>query len=85
MLAYMASGVPVVVSPVGMNSDVLAQSEVGFGASTSEEWVESLSALLADTDLASRFGAQGRRLAEERYSVERVSDGLAAAIRSVRT
>ena len=34
MLQYMACAVPVVVSPVGMNADVLALGELGFGAAT---------------------------------------------------
>ena len=42
MLQYMACGVPAVVSPVGMNTEVLAMADVGLAASIEDEWVEAL-------------------------------------------
>jgi len=37
MLQYMACGIPVVVSPVGMNENVLAMGEIGMGATTIDD------------------------------------------------
>ena len=34
MLSYMSCGIPVVVTPVGVNSEILQQGEVGFAART---------------------------------------------------
>lgn len=83
MLTYMACGVPVVVSPVGMNADVLAQGDVGFGARQADEWADAVSMLLTDTGLARRQGAAARRLIEERYSVQVLSGQLAAILKTV--
>ena len=47
MLQYMAAGLPVVVSPVGMNVDVLSLGEVGFSAVTPGDWYEALSQSLS--------------------------------------
>lgn len=69
MLLYMACGKPVVVSPVGMNGEVLQQGEVGFGASTEDEWVEALLLLGRDRTLAQRQGSTGRTVVETHYAL----------------
>ena len=38
MLLYMACGVPVVVSALGMNREVLARGKVGLGAESLSDW-----------------------------------------------
>ena len=81
MLQYMAAGRPCVVSPVGMNSDLLGKAELGLAAATTGEWAEALSSLLADRDGAARMGAAGRAVAETRYSVRVLAPHLAELIR----
>lgn len=83
MLASMASGLPVVVSPVGMNREILAQGRIGVGATDGGEWEEAILRLLDDEAEARRLGAAGRALVMERYSVDRVADGLAACLARV--
>ena len=72
MLCYMAAGLPVVVSPVGMNREVLAQGEIGYGAATTEEWVVALSALIENRALRLRMGQAGRKVVEDEYSVSKL-------------
>ena len=69
MLCYMASSMPVVVSPFGMNADVLREAEIGFGPMTEAEWVEALGSLVQSPALRAQMGREGRRIAESRYSV----------------
>lgn len=83
MLAYLASGVPAVVSPVGMNLEVLARGDVGRQASTTDEWIGALGELIDDPSLSRRLGANGRRLAVERYSNSVVAPMIGSALRSV--
>ena len=83
MLTYMACGLPVVASPVGMNAEVLAMGRVGFGARTQDEWVDALATLLADTDAAQRMGETGRAVIDASFSVEVLSARLAEIIRAV--
>ena len=83
MLQYMAGARPCVVSPVGMNSDVLAQAPVGLAAFTPDQWAEAISALLADRDRAAGMGAEGRRLAERVYSIPVVAARLATLVRDI--
>lgn len=69
MLQYMACGLPVVVSRVGMNAEVLQKGEVGFGVTDSREWVESIEMLVRDRELGMRMGKVGRSVVERHYSL----------------
>jgi glycosyltransferase involved in cell wall biosynthesis len=83
MLSYMASGIPAVVSPVGMNADVLSEADVGIGAVRPSDWIEALISLLDDASLVQHLGKEGRALTERRYSVEVIAAEEAAALRTV--
>jgi hypothetical protein len=83
MLQYMACAVPSVVSPVGMNNDVLAMADVGVAASTDDEWVDAIVSLYRERDRAARLGAEGRLLVERSFSVDVIAPQLAAVMRKV--
>jgi glycosyltransferase involved in cell wall biosynthesis len=84
MLQYLASGVPAVVSPVGMNADVLAMADVGLPATTEDDWVEALLTMYRDRERARALGRAGRELAERVFSVPVIAPQLAAAMRRYR-
>jgi glycosyltransferase involved in cell wall biosynthesis len=69
-LQYMAVGVPTVVSPVGVNSEIVEDGKNGFIARSEQEWVEKLSLLISDEEVRKRFAKEGRRTVEERYSAK---------------
>jgi len=83
MLTYMACGVPVVVSPFGMNAEVLARGPVGLPAVTETEWEASLGRLLDDEGQRRSCGEAGRRVVEEHYSIERLAPRLARVFQEV--
>lgn len=68
LLQYMAVGVPVVCSPVGANQEVMKDGTQGFFASSPEEWMERLCALLGDAQLRERMGSAGRERVAQRFS-----------------
>src|SRR5262249_54113335 len=80
-IQFMACGVPVVASAVGVNKDIIVDGVNGFLASTPQEWVEKLGRLLVDPELRARFGAAGRKTVEERYSLRVQAPRLLAALR----
>jgi glycosyltransferase involved in cell wall biosynthesis len=84
MLQYLSCAVPAVVSPVGMNAEVLAMADVGLAATTEDEWVESLLTLYRDRDRAGALGRTGRDLAERVFSVPVIARQLAATMRRFR-
>jgi glycosyltransferase involved in cell wall biosynthesis len=80
-LQFMATGRPVVVSPVGMNRDLVTSGQNGFLASTTDEWLDALEQLASSRELRHRIGAAGRKTVEEGYSAEVVSALFARAVR----
>lgn len=80
MLTYMACGIPVVVSPVGMNVTVLAHAESGFAAHSINDWVDAVSFLLGNVSVARTMGARGRTVIEEFYSSDVVGRKLTQII-----
>jgi glycosyltransferase involved in cell wall biosynthesis len=83
MLQYMACGLPVVVSPVGSNAEILEQGEVGWAASDSETWVSALEACQRDPERAARLGSQGRVLVAREFSVESSAKKLVDVFQSL--
>lgn len=81
MLQYMAIGLPVVVSPVGMNAEVLALGDVGIGAVTEKQWTDGLIGLLENKHLREYYGTEGRRVATAHYSTKVVASLLARSLR----
>lgn len=68
VIQYMAAGVPVVASPVGMNAEVIQDGVNGFLASTEEEWFQKLSQLVEQPSLRKQLAEAGRKRVEEQYT-----------------
>jgi glycosyltransferase involved in cell wall biosynthesis len=83
-LQYMAVGVPTIVSPVGVNTEIVQDGRNGFVAGTDDEWVARLRRLLADAALRRRFAEEGRRTVEERYSARSQAPRLLDILEQVR-
>lgn len=69
-LQFMATGRPVVVSPVGVNTDIVQPGHNGFHARKAEEWVAALERLALDSQLRSRLGRNARLTVEANYRAE---------------
>jgi glycosyltransferase involved in cell wall biosynthesis len=70
LIQYMACGLPVVASPVGVNKDIVEHGVNGFLAESDEEWRLAVATLLGDGDLRRRMGAAGRKKVEQQYSLQ---------------
>lgn len=76
LIQYMACGLPVVASPVGVNSLIVREKVNGFLAGTDEEWVEAMEVLLRDAPLRQRMGCAGRKRVEDEYCVQQSAPRL---------
>jgi glycosyltransferase involved in cell wall biosynthesis len=81
-IQYMASGIPVVASPVGVNAQVVVDGECGFLATTPAEWLDRLTELLGDAELRDRLGEAGRRRARSHYSIRSAVPKLVKVLES---
>ena len=68
-LSYMALGIPTIMSPVGVNSEIITDNINGFLAESDEEWVEKLSLLIDSFELRQKLGNAGCKTVEEKFSV----------------
>ena len=72
IVQYLATGLPVIASPVGAQRQMIADN--GFLAETPEQWVSAIVRLAADAALRTTMGAASRNLAERSYSVRSVCE-----------
>jgi glycosyltransferase involved in cell wall biosynthesis len=80
-IQFMACGVPVVASPVGVNREIIEEGVNGFFAATPAEWREKIGRLLGDQELRRSVGDAARRTIEQRYSLQVNAPRVAAVIR----
>ena len=85
LIQYMACGVPVIASPVGVNREIVSDGVNGYLASTEQEWRDALTRLLGDPDLRCAMGAAGRKTVEDRYSLQVWGPRVADILRGVAT
>lgn len=69
LIQYMALGLPVVASPVGVNRQIVQDGVNGFLASTPLEWKAALDKLLENAPQRRQMGAAGRQCVEQIYSL----------------
>jgi glycosyltransferase involved in cell wall biosynthesis len=70
LIQYMACGIPVIASPVGVNADIVGTSQCGLLAANAAEWEAALAQLLESTALRHQLGRAGRNAVENRYSLQ---------------
>lgn len=71
-LQYMALGIPVVASAVGVNCEIITDRKDGYliPPDHPELWIARLKDLLQNNDLRQQLGTAGRQTVVQRYSVE---------------
>lgn len=69
-IQYMALGMPALVSPVGVNPEIVEEGICGFHCTNAEDWERKLEKLLNDESLRIQFGKTARQRIEAKYSVQ---------------
>ena len=75
-IQYMAGGAALAVSPVGVNNDLLAGGQFGWGPSTKDEWVLALKEAAENRQQTFDYGQAAREWALKNYSMESNVDKL---------
>jgi glycosyltransferase involved in cell wall biosynthesis len=83
LIQYMACGLPVVASPVGVNTDIVQPGENGELAESAAEWTQAIERMVADITLRNRMGAAGRQRVEQTYSMQAQASRLVGLLRKV--
>ena len=82
-LQYMAIGRPAVVTPVGINAEIVRNGTNGRWASTPEEWVDVLEQLARDPAERARLGAAARETVLAGYTADASAAAFARVVRHV--
>ena len=85
LIQYMACGLPVIASPIGVNSEIVEPGANGLLATNPEEWRKGLHRLIDDARLRRRMGAAGRERAVARYSLATQAPRLIELFRTLGT
>ncbi|MBC8522536.1 glycosyltransferase family 4 protein, partial [PVC group bacterium] len=80
LIQYMACGLPVVASPVGINTSIIEEGEIGLLAKNNDSWIDSIGFLLADQDRRIKMGNRGRTKVINKYSLEITKPQLASLL-----
>jgi glycosyltransferase involved in cell wall biosynthesis len=82
LIQYMACGLPVVGTPIGVNQEIIQHGVNGFCADTLDEWTTYLSRLAEDPQLRSVMGTKGRLMVESSYCLQVTAPKMARLLGS---
>lgn len=83
LIQYMACGLPVLASPIGVNTHIVQPAVNGLLASDANSWVDALERLLEDAPLRAQMGVAGRQRVEQTYCLQVTGPRLAKWLRAV--
>ena len=83
LIQYMASGLPVIASPVGVNNEIVDDGINGFLPESNEHWIEAFEKLYKNVDMRAKMGAVGRKLIESKYCINVTGVKMAHLLRGL--
>lgn len=73
-LQYMALEIPTIMSPVGVNTEIIHDGENGFLAASTDEWVTKIAQLIESEALRIQLGKAARQTVVNQYSIEALKE-----------
>ncbi len=83
ILQYMAAGIPVIASAVGVNRSIIEDGVNGLLVEQPSQWTTAINRLLNDEKLRESMGRAGRRTVEASYSTQIWGPKLVALYREL--
>ena len=80
LIQYMACGIPVVSSAVGVNPEIIDYSRSGFVCNDNNEWFTALRSLCLKKHLRVELGQNGRSAVINKYSLEAQKESFLSAL-----
>jgi glycosyltransferase involved in cell wall biosynthesis len=74
LVQYMAAGLPVIASPIGVNRDLVVDGVMGCWAANPDDWRQAIHRLAEQETLRMAFGRAGREHVVRNYSIARCAD-----------
>ncbi|MDD9893612.1 MAG: glycosyltransferase family 4 protein [Gammaproteobacteria bacterium] len=83
LVQYMACGLPVVASNIGVNPEIVLDRQSGFLVNSESDWETYLDRLLCDKALRIKMGRTGLKRVERFYSVQTTGPQMADLLRAM--
>lgn len=83
VLQYMATGLPVVSSPVGVNAYVVENGVNGYIAANNNEWSQQIVKMFKEKDRLTQMGNQGKARVYDEFSIEVVFEKMFVIISKI--
>jgi glycosyltransferase involved in cell wall biosynthesis len=80
MLTYMSCCIAVIASTVGMNKEILALGDCGYGANSIKEWGDVLINYFESREKIEQIRKVGKRIVEDFYSLNVIAKKLSRTI-----
>lgn len=84
MLQYMAVGLPVIVSPYGMNAELLKLGDIGCAAVSGADWYGALYESMQRAEVWLKKGGVARSVLLDGFSVSKVSNMIKSGLHDAR-
>ena len=68
-LQYMSLGVPAIVSPVGVNTEIVDHNVNGYICDSIDDWEKTLRSILSDKEKVKEISKNSRKKIIDNYSV----------------
>lgn len=81
VLQYMASSLPVISSPTGVNRDLVTHETTGYLAGSPEEWIEAIEQLAESPELRESMGQAGRESFQNSFTLEATFQKMTATLK----
>lgn len=83
LIQYMAGGIPIIASPVGVNRQIVEPNVNGYLAKSMQDWIAALSDLSNNPQKCFNMGMAGRQKAEQMYNLQVTAPELMSLLSSV--
>jgi glycosyltransferase involved in cell wall biosynthesis len=84
-IQYMGCGTPALVSPVGVNEQIVKHGETGFHCRTIEDWVAYLRQLIHNPAMRTEMGRKARERVEQKYSISSLLPRMVSLFQDIST
>ncbi|WGZ96185.1 MAG: glycosyltransferase family 4 protein [Candidatus Thiothrix putei] len=81
LIQYMACGLPIIASPVGINAEIIESGKNGFLASNHKDWITAIEKFLKHPKSASDMGETGLKKIIQKYCLKKTQKKFATLIR----
>ena len=85
LIQYMACGLPVIASAVGVNVEIVDNGVNGYCVNSEDEWIEKMRFLRSNLDLLPPMGINGKKKVESCYSLDKYKLFYAESLESLIT